>query len=320
MAFYPFKKMTEYQFRKPWICAFFLCMMFINCNSASQCLADAQVDYLDPLDILISSSAETPNEPNIPQPELRITDTQPVIEHTQSVFPLDFTAPFQQENLTQNAPELPQEPASDPSTELFKTSVSILSNDDSKQVENELYNLIEQINSFVIEPQNTEPQKLAAGNTPEVYQDKVETEDETENEKTAQHSVKTELPYKPIADQTLQTLEGMAEQPQELDNPFELAELLFLSNYPDKAAVFYEEALTRTSTDSSISAQRKAWILFQIGNCLRKNDPVKAKQMYTQLINEFPESSWAGPAKSQVELIDWFQKDQPEKIVIDNNI
>jgi hypothetical protein len=291
MAFYPFKKMTEYQFRKPWICAFFLCMMFINCNSASQCLADAQVDYLDPLDILISSSAETPNEPNIPQPELRITDTQPVIEHTQSVFPLDFTAPFQQENLTQNAPELPQD-----------------------------YNLIEQINSFVIEPQNTEPQKLAAGNTPEVYQDKVETEDETENEKTAQHSVKTELPYKPIADQTLQTLEGMAEQPQELDNPFELAELLFLSNYPDKAAVFYEEALTRTSTDSSISAQRKAWILFQIGNCLRKNDPVKAKQMYTQLINEFPESSWAGPAKSQVELIDWFQKDQPEKIVIDNNI
>ncbi|MHC4758838.1 MAG: tetratricopeptide repeat protein, partial [Planctomycetota bacterium] len=127
-------------------------------------------------------------------------------------------------------------------------------------------------------------------------------------------------PYKPIADQTLKALEGLAEQPQELDNPFELAELLFLSNYPDKAAVFYEEALTRTSMDSSISAQRKAWILFQLGNCLRKNDPVKAKQMYTQLINEFPESSWTGPAKSQVELIDWFQKDQPEKIVIDNNI
>ncbi|MHC4264398.1 MAG: tetratricopeptide repeat protein [Planctomycetota bacterium] len=296
-----------------------LCLLFINCSSSSICLGDTQIDYLDPVEILISNAPDNPNEPEIPQPDMKITETQPVIKQTQSVFPLDFTASFDQ-NLAQNPSFVYEKSMPEPSSQLFQASISILSNDDdNSKIKNELHNLIEQINKIQLEPETIESQSNIAAQAPQTQQPVIQAELEQQERpgKKQTTQAEDELSYKPIADQTLQRLDKLGQQPDRVDNPFELAELLFLSNHFDKAAIFYAEALNRTSTVNSISAQRKAWILYQMGNCLRKSEPDRAKQVYTQLINEFPESSWIEPAKSQLELIDWFQKDQPEKIISD---
>jgi tetratricopeptide (TPR) repeat protein len=317
MVFKQSKKLKETQNGKFWLYTFSLCL-FINCIQIPEGRADIQADYLDPLEILISSIPENTNEPNITQQEMRITHIQPAPSKSQSVLPLDFSVPLHQ-NLVQNSLSISEEPKSDAANQLLEASISILSNDKNSKIKSELQNLIEKINSIQLKTENLEPQTGVTNETqaPEknVIQTNTEKQEQLEQSQTTQAETELKLPYTPIAEQTLQALDKLAQQPETADHPFELAEVLFLSNHFEKAAIFYAEALNRTSSLSSISAQKKAWILFQMGNCLRKKEPDKAKQAYTQLINEFPESSWTGPAKSQVELIDWYQKDKPEKII-----
>ncbi|MHC4293146.1 MAG: tetratricopeptide repeat protein [Planctomycetota bacterium] len=311
-------KTKKRQCFKLWAYAFCLCLLLINCSLSSQCLADTQADYLDPIEILISSAPDNTNEPDKPHANMKITENEPVITQTQTVFPLDFTAPFDQD-LLQNPSSINEKPTSDAERQLFQASISILSNDDdNSKIKSELQNLIEQINNIELQSENTESEithQIPLNQQPDTQPELVPQE---RREKPQIITAQADLNYTPITDETLQTLEKLSQKPEQVDNPFEIAELLFLSNHLDKSALFYAEALNRTSSDNSISAQRKAWILFQMGNCLRKTEPNRAKQMYTQLINEFPESSWTEPAKGQVQLIDFYLTDEPEKIITDN--
>ncbi len=59
----------------------------------------------------------------------------------------------------------------------------------------------------------------------------------------------------------------------------------------------------------------RAWILFQIGNCLRKDDLPAAAKMYQQLLTEYPNSPWVDLAKAQSNLIAWYLKDEPVKLI-----
>ncbi|MHC5073449.1 MAG: tetratricopeptide repeat protein [Planctomycetota bacterium] len=318
MITYITKKLKKRQNFKLCASAIYLCLIIFNNDTASQCLANTQADYLDPIEILISSAQENHNEPNNHQPDMKITDIQLEVKQTQDVFPLDFTTSLDQE-LMQDSHAVSLKHTSEPAEELLQASISILSNDDNSKIKDELQNLIEQINSIKLQPDNINSQPDASNQTETTIESPIEPIIKQEQaEKDMAAGNEKELPYIPIGEQTIHTIDKLAEKSQEVDNPFELAELLFLSNHLKKAAVFYEQALSQTSTDSSISVQRKAWILFQIGNCLRHDDPDRAKQMYTQLINEFPESSWSELAKSRVGLIDWFQTDKPEEIITEN--
>ena len=118
-----------------------------------------------------------------------------------------------------------------------------------------------------------------------------------------------------ITDQTWQILKNLSQRPDELENPFELGEVLFLSGNLAQAAVFYQEALKRISADDISSVQERAWILFQIGNCLRHDDMSTAAKMYGQLITQYPNSPWTEMAEAQVKLIDWQQKDKPLELI-----
>ena len=122
-------------------------------------------------------------------------------------------------------------------------------------------------------------------------------------------------PYEPVTEYTLQMLENLTQKPDQLENPFELAEVLFLSGYAQKATVFYREALNRKDPNDLDSAQEKAWILFQIGNCLRSDDLQSAKNTYRQLIAEYPDYPWTDLAKAQEKLIDWYLKDKPHALI-----
>jgi TolA-binding protein len=99
-----------------------------------------------------------------------------------------------------------------------------------------------------------------------------------------------------------------------------LGEVLFLSDYLKEASVFYREALNRKSPDKDDQAQNRAWILFQIGNCLRGDDPLTAMKIYRQLITEYPDSSWTDLAKTRHKLIDWYQKDKPQTLIVESQL
>jgi len=148
-------------------------------------------------------------------------------------------------------------------------------------------------------------------------------------------------------------LKSLLQHPERLRNPFELGEILFLSGHLKDAAICYQEALSRSSPDKAdptqkpqqslglltedvkvpdvvlgprlaetktgmFSIRNRAWILFQIGNCLRDDELPTAMKMYRQLIAEYPDSPWADLAKARSKLIDWYQKDNPRALIAEN--
>jgi len=130
-----------------------------------------------------------------------------------------------------------------------------------------------------------------------------------------------------VTDRTLQLVDNLVQHPGRSDNPFALGEVLYYSGRLKEAAVFYQEALKRKSSDKADSdtalgsktlrstSQDRAWILFQIGNCLRGDDPLTAKKMYRILIAEYSDSPWVDLAKAREGLIDWQQKDKPRTLI-----
>jgi tetratricopeptide (TPR) repeat protein len=118
-------------------------------------------------------------------------------------------------------------------------------------------------------------------------------------------------PVTPLSTQARKTLEMLQQNPGQVREPLEMAELLFLSGRPAEAAPFYAKALNQiTRIDPSYDTDR-AWVLFQLGNCLRETDTAKAQETYMKLVSEYPESPWTELAKAHGRLLTWYQKDRP---------
>ena len=111
-----------------------------------------------------------------------------------------------------------------------------------------------------------------------------------------------------------------AQDPNQLDNPFELGETLYFSGHLKEATVFYQEVLNRMGTDNDGAGRNRAWTLFQLANCLRESDLPAAKKIYVKLITEYPESLWVDLAKARVKVIDWSLKDKPQTLITERQI
>jgi hypothetical protein len=118
-----------------------------------------------------------------------------------------------------------------------------------------------------------------------------------------------------LTDQTMQVINNLLPHPEQVRNPFEIAELLFACGRSKEAAVFYQQALSKIRPDDPQAAENKAWLLFQIGNCLREDNPLSAKDMYMKLISEFPTSPWTDIAKIRGRLISWNEKYDLKKLL-----
>ena len=103
--------------------------------------------------------------------------------------------------------------------------------------------------------------------------------------------------------------------PNEVHDPLEMAELLFLSGRQTEATVFYEKALALTQPNDPATESDRAWILFQLGNCLRQTDMARARDMYMRLVSEYPGSPWTELAKAHGRLITWYQNARPEQLM-----
>jgi tetratricopeptide (TPR) repeat protein len=134
-----------------------------------------------------------------------------------------------------------------------------------------------------------------------------------EPSQTQQEESKTgfALPDETIPPETFQLLDNLSQDTTRLQRPAEVAEILFLSGRSEKAAAFYQQALQQIDPNDTSTAHDRAWILFQIGNCLRDADPAAAGNMYRKLLSEFPDSPWTHLARVWEQFAQWYEKDDP---------
>jgi len=205
--------------------------------------------------------------------------------------------------------------------ELWRARISASPGTDMSISQNELNQLINQINSIEIKPQRQPqlPEPQAA------VQSVTETEpNDTASDRSAEMAMPGNLdtagaenntPDGAVSPETLQRLKELSQNPDQLNNPAQLAEILYHGNCLSEAAVCYQAALNRLNDENSGPLQDKAWILLQLGNCLKNQNPEAAREKYQSVINEFPLSPWAQLAKAKSDAIDWFLMDQPEKVL-----
>jgi TolA-binding protein len=272
-------------------------------------------EQFDPTDFLATPPAEISqdvNVPNMPTQSDELISARQERTQTTDVAPTSSTAKVPKK-LAQRGFTVAENPNTYLEHQLWRARVTIPEGEKDKKRENELKDIIERIRSIEFKPQKDAPEPFI------VVEPAIVTEPNKTpaNVKTTEKSkeIKSKLPYEPVTDQTLQTLKRLSEHPDQLDNPFELAEVLFLSGHLKEAAMLYQEALTRKSNDEAGSAEDRAWILFQIGNCLRDDDLSAARKMYRQLITEYPDSPWTELAKARDKLIDWYLQDEPRKLI-----
>jgi hypothetical protein len=114
---------------------------------------------------------------------------------------------------------------------------------------------------------------------------------------------------------TLEKLSGVLHDPaNRVRDPLEMAELLFLSGHSIEAATFYERALALTASGDPAASEDRAWILFQLGNCLRETDMTRARDMYLKLVAEYPDSPWTELAAAHGRLITWYLTAKPQQL------
>jgi tetratricopeptide (TPR) repeat protein len=180
----------------------------------------------------------------------------------------------------------------------------------------ELRQLIEQIRSIEVEPhsgEHVEPQQQVQQpvNTPPV----AAPEPPAVATAVEPSTFSTEATPKSISDQTLQKVDDLLKDPNHITNPFELAEILFRSGKTGPAGLCYKKALVSIDANDPNLADERAWILFQIGNCLKDNDPNTARESYAELIRTQPDSPWTEIARVRLGLLDWYQTDKPGEII-----
>jgi len=223
-----------------------------------------------------------------------------------------------------NEPEggftLPKDPNNRFMRELWRARISIADDQRDTESTNSLSRLIARIRSVVFKPKKITSEPLIIVEPVPTTQKEDTLDDVNAPAEPGGKLIEAKLPFKPIADKTLQMLKSLSQDPNNVRNPFELAEILFVSQNHAEAVKFYRVALNRKDLDKAESSADGAWILFQMANCLRSDDPPAAAKMYTQLITEYPNSPWTDLAKARGTLIDWYQKDNPQKLITESKL
>jgi len=299
------------------------------CFSVPGAMAKTPPEQLDPIDFLVSHLAKLPqdmNKPNVSPELVKLQPTRqepsktytPSLWEVSNIVPANFVAQVDQ-NLPQTNFNIAENTDSYLKQQLWLARISapIIKKDNKNK--DELQQLIKQIHSieFKLQKETSGPVNTGAKLAPITEPNKTPAHikpPEKPKEKETEHK----LPYEPITRQTLQIIRNILQHPDQLENPFELGEVLFLSGHLKEAAAVYKEALKRKAADKAGSVQDRAWILLQIGNCLRDDDLPTAAKTYKQVISEYPDSPWSDLAKAQYKLIDWYLKDKPQTLTAES--
>jgi len=177
-----------------------------------------------------------------------------------------------------------------------------------------LKRLVEQVRSVKFVSEEAAEEKGASGEAVKPGAERP-AEDANVPEPAEEEQRNEQPPDVLISGGTLSAVKAASEHPEQVADALGLAEVLYRSGHLEAAVAFYREALHRRSVDVPEHSEDRAWILFQLGTCLRRNDLAGARQVYSQLVGEYPDSPWAGAARGQVKLIDWLLAEEPERLL-----
>jgi len=306
-----------------------VCFLFlIVCISFSLACAESLSEVIDPISFLEESSllpssqnANISNSPKYSNTSFHISQTPIQIAKLSDQRQTQTNSNTAVNLLTAKVDKklshllLAKSPTTDISRQLWQARISASKDRNPSQSKNELREIIRQINSIQFKPQDqtTEP-LIVVEHVQKEVPDEISSDTEISQESDP-NKIEHELPDGQITDQTLQTLKSLSQHPEQLRNPFGLAEILFKSHCLREAAKCYQESLNRMNTNKTDQLANKAWVLFQIGNCLQNIDPLTAMQMYRQLIAKYHNSPWTDLAKAKTKLIDWYLKDKPNTLI-----
>ena len=200
--------------------------------------------------------------------------------------------------------------------ELLRAEMSIANSPNDMKSKDQLRKIIEQIRSIEFGPQKQAPEPVIVQEKAPSVESEETMPDVPVQKEQVEHAVEARPMHGPITEDTLQKLQALAKNPEKIDNPLELGEILFVSGNVKEAAIFYSEALKRKDPNDTGASRDRPWILFQIGNCLRKDDMPAAAKIYQQLLTEYPNSPWADMATAQNNLITWYLRDEPLKLML----
>jgi tetratricopeptide (TPR) repeat protein len=210
--------------------------------------------------------------------------------------------------------------ASDPNSnykkELLRVELNMPEVRDEDIMKSELRKMIEQIRSIDVGISKQTPEPVVIpDDVPKSEPNEVVVKKEVEKKQEMKVVEDKKSSNGMVTRQTLEILKKFSQDPNSMENPFELGETLFLSGYNTEAVIFYRQAYKRINPGKADSAQDRAWILFQIGNCLRDTDKPEAVKAYDQLIKEYPDSPWKRLAEVRKLLINWYLKEEPDKLI-----
>jgi tetratricopeptide (TPR) repeat protein len=297
----------------------FCFVVSIVCMLNSLGYAETLSDNIDPIGILDSSSpsSQDVNIPNIfeqpensfriQQPDIRIAElpSERWLTEINNNAAVNFTA-----MLDKKTSDLPiaKSPVTGMNRQRWQAEISISESNERNQNKNELQQVIQQVSSVEFkEPAPPSKPIIDVAPAGNVEPNEALSGSGRQNEK--------QLLDGQITKQTMKIFEQLSQKPQQIKCPFELAEILFRSGQLKEAAKCYQEALNRKTENENGLNLDKAWVLFQIGNCLQKDDPSTATKIYIQLIEQYPGSPWVESAKAKSKLIDWYLRDKPNTLI-----
>jgi len=298
------------------------CFLFLLlCALASFAGNEVLSDQLDPASFLINAPEKNPRDSNkagVPQKQ---TKSQPQANQKEQ----PQTPPEPNKSAVNTADNNRNVNTGEPKAhllhKLWQAEISAPKGENNSKSAEELQQIIRQLYTSLEPKKQPAASAKTAAKTPKTEPNstaKITVAKETLAE-TAKNSetekAEAKPPFEAITDETLQQFNKLSQHPDRMNNPLELGEVLFLSGHLKEAAIAYQQALNRTEANNVNSSGDRAWIMFQIGNCLRNDDPPAAAKTYKQLIQEYPNSPWTEFAKTEDKLIEWYQKDTPEKLV-----
>jgi len=303
------------------------------CLHGSPAIAKLSSALPDPNNPSPSTLAEAPADPNASKTP---PDEQRLRQH-QDPKPATDTTADSNSQIAEQPPArnwlIAKSPTTDIGRKLWQTRITVPNSKNDTGSNDDLRRIIELIRSVEFKPRNKTPEPLITLESPT----RVEP-NETASEPSPGKNTEAQPPQllaqqergKPrpgmLSEETLQILAKQLQNPEQIKNPFELAEVLFHSGRLKEAAICYQQVLLRADPNQPAGAwagqpdpnRQIDWILFQIGNCLRNDDPPKAMEVYSRLCNDYAGSMWADLAKARSMLLSWYRQDEPRKLIEQN--
>ena len=197
--------------------------------------------------------------------------------------------------------------------ELRKSSLKRLQANKSSEINSQMQDVLNRLKGLDFVEKKGEDNKQAENAITDARVSKKERDNgKTQPAESRPDPEKTKIVKNKETDETAADI--MIDDKKVIDT-FSLAESLFLAGDRKNALLYYRKSMAKTIYSKNTPNPHRAWILFQIGNCLYNIDKKAAINAYQQLIDEHKSCEWVGCARTQLDILKWIENENPAQLV-----